>query len=114
MPTKINTKQYNRVDLVEVTGRVDSSTAPLLDQALQKIIKEDRAHIVVDLSQTEYVSSAGLRALLAAQKATRNKLPRGDVRLAGMSDKVKKAFELAGFLELFPLYDNATDAVGSF
>ncbi len=113
MAAKINTKQYTRVDLVQVSGRIDSSTAPLLDQAFQKILKAERFRIVVDLTDTDYVSSAGVRALLTAQKAVR-RFNRGDVRLAGMSDKVKKAFELAGLLQLFQLFENATDAVGSF
>ncbi len=114
MTVKIDSKQYKHVDLVQVTGRVDSSTAPLLDQELQKIIKEGRNKIVVDMAQTEYVSSAGLRALLAAQKAVRAQIMAGDVRLAGMTEKVKKAFELAGFMELFQSFENSTDAVGSF
>ncbi len=114
MPTAtINTKQYPRVDLVQVSGRVDSSTAPLLDQELQKVIGAGRFKIVVDLSATEYMSSTGLRTLLSAQKEAK-KFGRGEVRLAGLSEKVQKAFELAGFVELFQMFENATDAVGSF
>ena len=113
MPLKVNTKEYKRADLVTVAGRVDSSTAPQLEQALKKIIKDGRFHIVVDLSDTDFMSSAGLRALLSALKEVR-RFNRGDVRLAGMPDKIKKAFELAGFLELFKVYDNDTDAIGDF
>ena len=113
MAAKVNTKEYKHVDLVEVSGRIDSSTAPLLEQALKKITKEGRFHIVVDLAETEFMSSAGLRALIAALKETR-RFNRGDVRLANMPPKINKAFELAGFLELFKVYDNTVDAVGSF
>jgi anti-sigma B factor antagonist len=113
MAAKVNTKEYKHVDLVEVSGRIDSSTAPLLEQALKKIMKEGRFHIVVDLAETEFMSSAGLRALIAALKETR-RFNRGDVRLANMPPKINKAFELAGFLELFKVYDNTVDAVGSF
>lgn len=113
MATKINTKQYKRVDLIEVDGRIDSSTAPQLDQALNRIINDGRFRLVVDLSETDFMSSAGLRALLAALKQVR-RFNRGDLRLAGMSAKVKKAFELAGLLEVFQTFDNPVDAVGSF
>jgi anti-sigma B factor antagonist len=113
MAAKVNTKEYKHVDLVEVSGRIDSSTAPLLEQALSKIMKDGRFHIVVDLTETEFMSSAGLRALIAALKETR-RFNRGDVRLANMPPKIHKAFELAGFLELFKVYDNTVDAVGSF
>ncbi|MCL4489206.1 MAG: STAS domain-containing protein [Chloroflexi bacterium] len=113
MAAKVVTKQYKRVDLVQVMGRIDSSTAPQLDQALQNIIKEGRYHIVVDLAETDFMSSAGLRALLSALKQVR-RFNRGDLRLANMPDRIHKAFDLAGLLELFRSFDNTVDAVGSF
>lgn len=113
MATRIITKQYKRVDLVEIDGRIDSSTAPQLEDALRKIIKDGRYRIVVDLSETDFMSSAGLRALLSALKQVR-RFNRGDVRLSGLPDRIKKAFDLAGLLEVFKIYDNSVDAVGSF
>ena len=113
MATKIITKQYKRVDLVEIDGRIDSSTAPQLEQALANIIKEGRYRIVVDMSETDFMSSAGLRALLSALKQVR-RFNRGDVRLANFRDRIKKAFDLAGLLEVFKVFDNSVDAVGSF
>ena len=113
MAIKITTKEYKRVDLVAVEGRVDSSTAPQFEKALQKIIDAGRYRIVVDLSGTDFMSSAGLRVLLSTLKQVR-RFNRGDLRLAGMSGKVKKAFELAGLVVIFQLYDNSVDAVGSF
>jgi anti-sigma B factor antagonist len=80
---------------------------------LNKIIQEGRYHIVVDMSETDFMSSAGLRALLSALKQVR-RFNRGDVRLAAMPEKVKKAFDLAGLLQVFKVYDNSVDAVGSF
>ncbi len=113
MATKITSKQYKRVDLVEIAGRIDSNTAPQLETALQKIINDDRYRIVVDLAETEFMSSAGLRALISALKQVR-RFNRGDLRLSSMPTKIRKAFELAGFTELFQFFDNSVDAVGSF
>src|SRR5512140_1249494 len=113
MATKILTKQYKRADLGEVDGRIDSSTAPQLEQALQKIIDDGRFRIVVDMAEVDFMSSAGLRSLLSALKQVR-RFNRGDVRLANMPDKIKKAFDLAGLLDVFKVYDNSVDAVGSF
>jgi anti-anti-sigma factor len=113
MAVKISTKQYKRVDLVEVHGRIDSSTAPQLDQTLQKIIDDGRYRIVVDLAETDFMSSAGLRAMISALKQVR-RFNRGDLRISSMPGKVKKAFELAGLMELFKEFDNSVDAVGSF
>ncbi len=113
MAVKITTKEYKRVDLIQVDGRIDSSTAPQLEQALNKIIDEGRYRIVVDLTDTDFMSSAGLRALIAALKQVR-RFNRGDLRLASIPTKVRKAFELAGLLDLFQVFDNSIDAVGSF
>jgi anti-sigma B factor antagonist len=113
MPIKISTKEYKRVDLVAVSGRVDSSTAPQLENALQKIIASGRYRIVVDLTGVDFISSAGIRVLLSALKQTR-RFNRGDVRLAGLGTKVKKAFDLAGLLSLFQVFESSVDAVGSF
>lgn len=113
MAAQVTSKEYKHVDLVEVSGRIDSSTAPLLEQALKKIMKEGRYRIVVDLTETEFMSSAGLRALIATLKEVR-RFNRGDLRIASMPPKIARAFELAGFLELFKVYDNTVDAVGSF
>lgn len=113
MAVKITSKEYKRVDLIEISGRIDSSTAPQLEQALNKIIDEGRFRIVVDLENTDFMSSAGLRALIAALKQVR-RFNRGDLRLSTIPPKVKKAFDLAGLLELFQVFDNSIDAVGSF
>lgn len=113
MAVKITTREYKRVDLVEVSGRIDSSTAPQLEKELQKIIDEGRFHLVVQIAGVEFMSSAGLRALLSAAKQVR-RFNRGDLRLAAVQTKVKKAFDLAGLNELFKFYDNDVDAVGSF
>ncbi len=113
MPAKVTTKQYKRVDMVEVAGRIDSSTAPQLEQALNKLIQDGHFRIVVDLAETDFMSSAGLRALLSALKQVR-RFNRGDLRLSSPSDRVRKAFDLAGLLEVVKVYDNPVDAVGSF
>lgn len=113
MPVKVTSKEYKRVDLVEVEGRIDSSTAPQLEQALGDITNQGRYRIVVDLGGCEFMSSAGLRVLIATLKEAR-RFNRGDVRLAAVPSKVKKAFDLAGFEELFQFFDNGVDAVGSF
>ena len=113
MPVKVTSKEYKRVDLVEVQGRIDSSTAPQLEQALHKITKESRYRIVVDLAGCEFMSSAGLRVLIATLKEAK-RFNRGDLRLSGVLPKVKRAFALVGFEELFQFFDNSVDAVGSF
>jgi anti-sigma B factor antagonist len=109
----VSKKALNRVDLISTTGRVDASTAPILEESLKKSMAEGRYRFVVDLQGTDYISSAGLKVLVAALKEA--KKHRGDVRLANLSHHLKETFSMVGLIpELFKVYDDTLDAVGSF
>ncbi len=114
MSFRVNTKQLKRVDLVEVQGRVDSSTAPQFEQAMQSLIDAGRARIVVDLSEAEYLSSAAFRVLISSLKQVKGGTRRGDIRIACVPPKLMETFKLGGFDELFQFYDDNVSAVGSF
>jgi len=106
-------KEFKHCDVVTVTGRVDSATAPQFSNALDKITKDGRFKIVLDMGGLEYMSSAGFRALLSAQR-TCKRYNRGELILAAVPERIKEALELAGFTELFKSYPDALAAVGSF
>jgi anti-sigma B factor antagonist len=110
---EITTQEYKHCDLVKVQGRVDSATAPDFSKALEKINNAGRYKIAVDMSDLEYMSSAGFRALLATQRNCK-KYNRGELVLVSVSERIREALELAGFTELFKSFDNTIDAVGSF
>ncbi len=114
MAFHVSTKHLKRVDVVEVSGRVDSSTAPLLEQEMQSLISQGQYHIVVDLSDAEYLSSAAFRVLISTLKQVRAMPHRGDVRIACVQPKLMDTFKLGGFDEIFKIYDDTTSAVGSF
>ncbi len=106
-------KEFKHCQLVEVNGRIDSATAPQFGQALDALIEKGTYKIVVDMSKLEYMSSAGFRALLAAQRQCK-RYNRGEVLLASVPARIREALELAGFTELFKMYPEALEAVGSF
>jgi anti-sigma B factor antagonist len=108
----VNVETHKRVAVVTVKGRVDSSNAGEFDKKLQDLINEGSANIILDMGEVEYMSSAGLRAVVSALREAKKK--RGDVRLAAPSARVAEVFELAGLRPLFTTYDNLTTAVGSF
>ena len=104
---------YKRCDLVKVVGRIDSQSAPRLSQTFHSIIEANRFKIVVDMSQVDYISSAGLRTLIDAQK-TCKRWNRGQVVLANVQPSVVEVFDLVGFIPLFQFFDETTSAVASF
>lgn len=79
-----------------IEGRVDTTTAPELDNQLKDSI-EGVTDLILDFTKVEYVSSAGLRVLLSAQK-TMNK--QGQMKLIGVSDDIKEIFDITGFSEI--------------
>jgi anti-sigma B factor antagonist len=113
MKMEVTTKQFRNCDLVSVSGRVDSSTAPQLAEALENVTGNGRYKIVLDMSGLEYMSSAGFRSLLASQRLCK-RYNRGEIVLASVPERIQEALELAGFTELFKTYADPIDAVGSF
>ncbi len=110
---EIVVKEFKRCTVVEVKGRVNSATAPELTKTLEEIYNKGQYKIVIDMSGLEYMSSAGFRALLAAQRVCK-RYNRGEVVLAAVSERIKEALELAGFTELFKIFPDPVAAVGHF
>ncbi len=107
------TTHYKHCDLVKVTGRVDSQTAPQLAEALDAITNAGRFKIAMDMNEIDFMSSAGLRVLINTQKVCK-RFNRGEVVLAMVPQRIYEALDLAGFVPLFSFYDDITTAVGHF
>ena len=110
---EITAKQFKSCDMLVINGRVDSSTAPQLTEALEGVTNDGRFKIVLDMTDLEYMSSAGFRALLSSQRVCK-RYNRGEIVLACVPERVQEALELAGFTELFKTFPDAVEAVGSF
>ena len=112
----ITVESMKRVALMTAEGRVDSSNAAQLDGTLKEIMNDGTYNIVLNLNQVNYMSSAGLRALVSALREC--KKHRGDVRLSSPSERVAEVLDLAGLTvaeaPLFQVFDDDTAAVGSF
>jgi anti-sigma B factor antagonist len=109
---EITTRDHKRASVIKVTGRVDSNTSPEFDAKLKEYINSGRVHIVIEMDETDFLSSAGVRALISAQKAAKPK--GGQVVLSRPSDKVKDVLKLAALESLFPVFDDTEEAVGAF
>jgi len=110
---EITTQEFKHCDLVKVNGRVDSATAPNFSKVLEKANEDGHFKIVIDMSELEYMSSAGFRALLATQRNCK-RYNRGELVLVAVPERIREALELAGFTELFKTFDDSITAVGSF
>ena len=83
----------NRLTLAPI-GRVDTITAPELDAA---VALDGVEELIFDLTQVDYVSSAGLRVLLSAQK----KMAKKSMTIIGVRPAVKEVFDITGFSDIF-------------
>ena len=109
---EISEKIVGNVNVVSLSGRLDAYAANDVERKLDSLLAAEQVHLVVDLSCLEYISSSGLRVLLAALKKVRKQ--QGDIRLACLQPYVREVFDIAGFTQLFKVCDKEEDAVNSF
>ncbi len=110
---EIAMREFRRCTVIEVSGRIDSATAPELAAVLHELTDEGEYNLVLDMSDVDFISSAGLRVLIDTQK-TCQRMNRGRLVLADVAEPIYEAFDLAGFVALFDFYEGQLEAVGSF
>ena len=84
---------------LELTGRLDTTTAPSLENVISEEIDGVTA-LVLEFSQLDYISSAGLRVLLAAQKQMNKQ---GSMVIKNANDDIKEVFDITGFADILTL-----------
>ncbi len=109
---EIKAEQREKVTVVIPIGEVDTFTASQVADFLGSQLSAGKTRLVADLSQVDYMSSAGLRALLATLKEARHQ--GGDFRLAAVHDEVEQVLELSGFTGIFQVFPTVEAAVASF
>ena len=95
----IEIKRNAEETTIEIAGRLDTITAPALD----KTISEDiggTTHLTLDLKGLEYISSAGLRVLLSAEKKMK---ARGSMKVTSVCKEVMEIFEMTGFADILTI-----------
>jgi anti-sigma B factor antagonist len=110
---EISTTPFKHCDLVKAKGRVDSYTAPQLADAFNQLTEAGRYKIAFDMSELDFLSSAGLRVLINTQK-TCKRYNRGELVLVKVPENIYAALDLAGFIPLFRISNDVLEAVGSF
>jgi anti-sigma B factor antagonist len=108
----IESEETQSISVVKVKGRVDSETAPDLDHALSKLQKAGRNKIILNLKDVDFLSSAGLRAMVKALKDAQSS--GGDVRLASVSEPIEVILRTVGMLQMFKMYPTIEEAAAGF
>ena len=95
----IEKKLGNESATLIVSGRLDTQTAPELENELDSILSGLK-ELTFDFANLEYVSSAGLRVILKAQKAMNTQ---GSMKLTGVNDSIMEVFDITGFLDILTI-----------
>jgi anti-sigma B factor antagonist len=97
--------------ILGLQGRLDTNTSEPFEQRMMAIIDAGNNRLVVDLTDVDYISSAGLRVLLMGAKRLKNEA--GRLALCGLKDHIREVFEVSGFLKILTVVGDADAAVAA-
>jgi anti-sigma B factor antagonist len=109
---EITTAAREGVTIVSPAGRIDTVSAPMLEQAINQAIEGGTRKILLDFSAVSYISSGGLRVLLATAKKLKN--PGDRYGLCCLTADVHKILRLAGFASIFSIYPSEGEALAGW
>jgi anti-sigma B factor antagonist len=96
---KIEKKSEGSSLVLEIEGRLDTTTAPELEGEIDSII-DDITSLVLDFAKLDYISSAGLRVVLSAQKMMQSK---GSMVIRNVNETIMEVFEITGFRDILTI-----------
>jgi len=109
---EINTKkEAGKGIIVSVRGRIDSASTTELEKVLAESMGRGEKVFVIDLSEVNYISSAGLRSILIINKKLKEK--QGLLMLSSLQDMVKEVFDISGSSSIIPIYESTETAFSS-
>ena len=109
---KIDLREENNINVLDLKGYLDAHTAPELEKAFQNLMEVNKFRIIVNCKDLSYISSAGLGVFMAYIEDVRKN--KGDIKLTNMSPKVYNVFDLLGFPLLYDITKDEADAVKNF
>jgi anti-anti-sigma factor len=105
---EIKTEIDRNIMVVRLSGRLESATCSSVENSLINEISGGQANIVLDMSDVSYISSAGLRVILAAAKKSRS--AGGGIAIFGLQPGVQDVFSISGFGKIVPIAINYAEA----
>jgi len=108
----ISSREVGDAIVVMVEGNLDTNTSPDAQNYLDQLVDSGSRKILISFESTNYVSSAGLRVVLATAKLLNKN--GGDLRLCNLSSTVRDVFEISGFTTILNVFDSEKEAIESF
>jgi anti-anti-sigma factor len=108
----IKLTQMNHSTIISLEGRLEGTTASLVESAFQGLIDSGEKQFIFDLALISYISSAGLRAVLIAAKKTKS--IQGKLAFVRLEANVKEVFDMSGFSTILSLYATEDEALQAF
>jgi anti-anti-sigma factor len=109
---KFETTAIDSVTVVEMEGNLDTNTSVDAQDHVNGLMDDGAAKIVMDFTKVDFVSSAGLRVLLATAKRLGG--VGGSLRICGLNDAVNEVFEISGFSTILEVFSTRDDAMQGF
>ncbi len=105
----IQQTQTNGVHRLIISGRLDQTQTPQLEETLNNLLTAGHYDLLVDLTAVTYINSGGLRCLVSAWRKARQQ--GGDLVLCGLNDRLQEIFGMVGFDKVFSIYPDCETAV---
>lgn len=93
-------------------GNLETNTSPEAEQKINSLIETGVKNILINFEKLNYISSAGLRVLLATAKKLKTK--QGMLCIIGLNETVQEIFEMSGFIAIFNVFDSESEAIKHF
>ena len=108
---EIAVREIEDVKVLEFSGNLDTNTAPQAQDTINNLLGKGATKILVNFTKLDYISSAGLRVLLATAKDLKG--TEGTLRICGLNEEVNEVFEISGFSTILSVFHTEADALES-
>lgn len=105
----IQITSLEKVKVIHIEGELNTTTSGEAETKMQQLILGGNNHLIIDLGKLAYISSAGLRIFLSANRLV--KKANGEIRFCNFNKTVKEVFEISGFLLIFKYFPDVESAI---
>jgi len=109
---EITTTELDDVKVLAIQGHLDTNTSPDAESAINALIDSGTQKLLVNFEELEYISSAGLRVLLATAKKLKSSS--GDLKICCLNETVQEVFDISGFSTILAVSASVDDALAAF